>query len=73
MSKPDQKTTLNTKIAKLDQAVEWFYSDDFNLDEALSNYQKATALADEIEQDLANLKNQVEVIADFANSTSHEE
>ncbi len=59
------KLSINQKIAQLDQAVEWFYSDDFNLDEALERYQVAKTLGEEINQDLAKLKNQVEVLADF--------
>lgn len=58
--------SISNKIATLDQAVEWFYGDDFTLDQAVKKYQSATKLAQEIEQDLSELKNQVEVLADFA-------
>ena len=58
--------SISDKIATLDQAVEWFYGDDFTLDQAVKKYQSATKLAQEIEQDLSELKNQVEVLADFA-------
>ena len=57
--------SISNKIATLDQAVEWFYGDDFTLDQAIEKYQSATRLAREIEQDLSELKNQVEVLADF--------
>ncbi len=57
--------TLSSKIAELDQSVEWFYGDKFNLDQAVAKYQSATKLAGEIEHDLSELKNQVEVLADF--------
>lgn len=57
--------SLTEKIKQLDQAVEWFYGDDFKLDQALAKYQDATELAATIDQDLTKLKNQVEVVEDF--------
>ena len=53
---------LNQKIKKLDEKVEWFYSDEFELDKAVEEYKEALALAVEIEEDLKNLKNEVEVL-----------
>ena len=62
-----EKKTINQKIAELDELTNWFYSDDFSLDEATAKYQKATDLAKEIEEDLKNLKNEITVIdKDFA-------
>lgn len=57
--------SIEQKISDLDAAVEWFYSDDFNLDAALPKYQAAAKLAQSIEADLTQLKNQVEVLEDF--------
>ncbi len=57
--------TISTKISELDQAVEWFYGDEFTLDQAVTKYKSASELAKEIEHDLTELKNQVEVLADF--------
>lgn len=68
MSKTGTKKTINKKITELDEAIEWFYGDDFTLDQALKKYQQATALATEIKTDLAELKNQIEVIEDFTKS-----
>lgn len=65
MSKPANTKSINQKIADLDAAVEWFYGDDFSLDEALAKYQSAASLAKEVEDDLAELKNQVEILEDF--------
>lgn len=62
------KTTITEKLTQLDQAVEWFYGDDFSLDEALNKYQSATNLAKEIEKDLSEMKNKVEVLEDFTKS-----
>lgn len=62
------KTNISDKIKQLDEAVEWFYGDDFALDEALAKYQAANKLAGEIEKDLSELKNKVEVVEDFTRS-----
>ena len=62
-----QKETINEKITRLNHDIEWFYGEDFSLDFAIEKYQKAINLANEIESDLNNLKNQVEVIShDFS-------
>ena len=59
--------SLNQKIAKLDGEVEWFYSDEFKLEDATSRYKDAVKLAKDIEKDLQNLKNEIEVLsADFS-------
>ena len=64
------KSTLSQKIAELDERLEWFYSDDFKLEEAASKYQQAIKLAKTIETDLQNLKNEIEVLSeDFGKST----
>lgn len=59
-----EKMNLNQKIEKLDTEVEWFYSDDFKLDEAVDKYKAATKLAKEIEKDLNELKNEIEVLSE---------
>lgn len=64
MSETDKKPNLNQKIAKLDEAVEWFYGDDFSLDEATDKYKNTLSLAKEINEDLENLKNEITVLAE---------
>ena len=59
-----EKISLNQKIAKLDSEVEWFYSDEFKLEEATERYKKAAKLAKVIEKDLNELKNEIEVLAE---------
>ena len=59
-----EKKNLNEKIAELDKKVEWFYSDEFELGEAVTKYEEATALAKEIEKDLDGLKNEIEVLTE---------
>ena len=62
MSKEDK--SLNEKIAELDKKVEWFYSDEFSLDEAAKKYKDSIGLAKEIENDLRELKNEIEVLTE---------
>lgn len=61
MSNPETNS-INTKITKLNEQVQWFYSDDFTLDQAEAKYKEATELAKEIEKDLDELKNKIEII-----------
>ena len=44
--------------------MEWFYSDDFKLEEASDKYKEAISLANEIKKDLDGLKNEIEVLAE---------
>ena len=59
-----EKQSLNQKIEKLDGQVEWFYSDEFKLEEAVDKYKEAVGLVKEIEKDLENLKNEIEVLSE---------
>jgi len=57
-----EKKTITEKIKELEQATDWFYSDEFELDQAVPKYEQTRKLAKEIENDLAELKNKIEVI-----------
>ena len=60
----ESKKSLNQKIADLDAQVEWFYSDDFELEKATERYKEALTLAKEIENDLKSLKNEIEILSE---------
>lgn len=61
------KKSVGAKIEQLNQNLEWFYGDEFNLEEAANKYQEAAELAKDIEKELETLKNQIEVISkDFS-------
>ena len=60
----ENKKSLNEKIKELDERVEWFYSDEFKLEEAVAKYKEAGELARDIEKDLSELKNEIEVLAE---------
>ncbi|MBQ3296246.1 exodeoxyribonuclease VII small subunit [Candidatus Saccharibacteria bacterium] len=53
---------LNQKIKELDEKVAWFSSDDFELEKAVKEYEETLVLTREIEEDLKNLKNEIEVL-----------
>jgi exodeoxyribonuclease VII small subunit len=54
--------TIAEKTAKLNELVEWFNGDDFELEQALDKFTKAEKLAVEIEHDLLALKNRIEIV-----------
>ena len=57
------KKSVGAKIEQLNQNLEWFYDDDFKLEDAAKKYQEAAELAKDIEEELETLKNQIEVIS----------
>ena len=59
-----ESKTLNQKIEELEKSIDWFYSDEFNLDDAVKKYKSAIKLAKELEEDLNNLKNEIEVLSE---------
>lgn len=60
----DNKKSLNQKIEELDKNMEWFYSDDFNLDVAVEKYEKTLKMAKEVNGDLVKMKNKIEILAE---------
>jgi len=60
--------TIQEKIDELKTLTDWFYGDDFALDEAVGRYKQATKLAHEIEVDLDDMKNEIELISSTAES-----
>ena len=63
--KTKAKTTalsINQRLEQLDQQIEWFYGEDFSLEQAAEKYQAAATAAKEIESDLSEIKNQIEII-----------
>ena len=59
-----EKLNLNQKIAELDKKVEWFYSDEFKLEDAVSRYKEAIKLAKNVENDMNELKNEIEILSE---------
>jgi len=58
----NKNSTIQEKIAALEELVAWFDSDEFTLEVALDKFKEAEKLAGEIETDLSELKNDIEVV-----------
>lgn len=58
-----ENKSLNQKFKKLEEAREWFHSDEFSLDKAIDKYKSAIALAKELQKDLDNLQNEIEILS----------
>ena len=61
MSKQNDET-ITEKIARLNEMVAWFEGVEFILEEATGRFEAAKKLADEIEENLATLKNEIVVL-----------
>lgn len=57
-----EKSSIKQKLAKLDELVEWFESDDIEIEQAIEKFDQAEKLAREIEKELQTAKNKIEVI-----------
>ncbi len=70
-NEPTTGKTINQRIADLTQEVEWFYGDDFSLDQAVPKYREALAHAKSIQKDLSTIKNEIiKIEQDFTKSES---
>lgn len=54
--------SIQDKTAELTKLVAWFDSDEFTLESALDKFKQAEKLADEIEQGLSSLKNEINIV-----------
>lgn len=62
MSGKSKEPTIAEQIAKLDELIAWFESDDFVIEEAIDKFAEAEKLAAKIDEDLSNLKNEITVL-----------
>lgn len=56
-----KNNTIEERIAALEQAVAWFESDEFTLDEAVERYQQVQQQAAAIQAELAKLKHTITI------------
>lgn len=54
--------SISEKMTELGELVAWFEGEEFELETALDKYKEAEKLADEIEKDLSDLKNEITVL-----------
>ena len=57
-----ESKTLTQKINDLEKSTDWFYSEEFSLDDAAKKYKEAIELAKEIQKDLSDLQNEIEIL-----------
>ena len=58
-----QKTkSVSEKMAELGELVAWFESDEFTIENAMKKFKQAEELAASIENDLKNIKNDINII-----------
>ena len=57
-----KKTNYQSLTAELEEIINWFESDDVNLDEAVIKYEKAQELIKQIEDYLKTTENQIKKI-----------
>lgn len=55
--------TVKEQMAKLQELISWFESDDFSLEQAQEKFKEAEVLADEIRGRLTQLKSDITVLA----------
>lgn len=55
--------SVQDKMSELNDLVAWFDGEDFVLEQATDKFKQAEKLAEEIRQDLKNMKNEIEVLA----------
>lgn len=54
--------SVQEKLSDLGELVGWFQGNSFKLEDALTKFKEAEKLAEEIEQDLTKLKNDIKVV-----------
>jgi len=57
-----KQLSIKSKTEELSKLVSWFNSDEFDIEIAIDKFKQAEKLAEEIEQDLLSLKNEVRQI-----------
>lgn len=63
MAKKTAAKSYSRMLAELQEIIDWFESDDVDLDEALKKYQQANHLIDKLENYLKTAENKVRKIA----------
>lgn len=61
---PKKEQSLKELLAEFESIVDWFdtVNDEFDVDKAITKYQKGAGLAEEIKQRLETAKNEIEVV-----------
>ena len=65
-----QNKSIQEKTTELTELVAWVDSDEFVLEQALDKFKEAEKLAQDIENDLTTLRNDIEVVKKSFDSES---
>lgn len=55
----EKNKTIKNQLAELEAITAWFSSDDFDIEQAVKQYETAKKLLDDITKQLESLKNQI--------------
>lgn len=58
------EATINELLEQLDKEMAWFHSDEFRLEEARERFLAVKKLAGQAEEQLLNIKNEIEVLGE---------
>ena len=58
----NEPQTIAQKLAKLEEVLAWFESEEITVEEAIEKYEEALKLSKDVQHDLETAKNKVEVI-----------
>lgn len=62
LNKDSKGKTVQEKLGELSELVAWFQSPSFKLEDAFDKFKQSETLAEEIEEDLTKLKNDIQVV-----------
>ncbi len=63
MSKKDEAKSLQSQLDELDELLLWFEREDFDVEQALSKYERGMELARAVRTRLKSVENKVEVLS----------
>lgn len=66
----EKQTDFSKQLRELEQIVEWFESDDVDLDKALAKFERGMELAADLKKHLQSVDNKVEKIKQKFDSSS---
>lgn len=57
-----ENESIKSKLANFEEIIEWFDSDDVDIETAIAKYEEGAKLADEIKKQLEEAKNSIKVV-----------
>lgn len=57
-----KSNNIKEKTENLNKIIAWFSGNDFEIEQAIEKFKEAQKIADDIEQELKQLKNEIEIV-----------